>query len=1182
MADIVNVSAALRTTTGTQDYTSPGFGTPKAAKFFITIVTSNGVPVTHALYGIGCTDGTRQIATSFRGKSGVATPTVHFVRRSTATDCIFLTDSDGVIIARAQFSSWITDGVRINVSLTSGVAYAVTCVLYGGTGILNARVDTFSAASVADGFVTVTPGFQFSYLETFLPGTSGFLGGAVSHIANSLGFCHNDGTNPPPQWNIGQLAAQSSSPQSVQVAVISGMAARETNSNARIEIRDVTSTNFRAYTRHGGTPPTINVGYLAIRLHSSITCKILQLNSPVATGSHTFTGVGFSSQHACLLLTGTTNLETTDGGSGAEPFGVSVISSESQFCHAISVDDNVTTTIAQTNRNSKAVQIRQNNAILFDATLTNFTSDGVTLNFTSAPATIARWVGLFIQAQSPVLESTASGRCGVNASLTTSIRLSVTPSGKCTVSAGLETKIALSSDSECRASALVSLSTTSLLSVAAVGRCSAHLLGGDLFAVAIGSVSSAVDLIIGFSWTEAGFNFRKTSGYVSDSQSEVPVLGHFFPRDYTVNGQLVQAGWVGSGPTLIEDRDNVIDRRLAGVNGKLNSGSQVEFRILLSQFGNWLISIAAGDAGAVQGYQYIQFLDNAIPFLTLENAGGTSEDQWMAVDGSLHSDASWVSDGSNITVARGFSDPGGPFGLLSIVIGSPIPQGGSTTLSHVKVSISPNQGAILQAEASCRCSVFSLIEAPFSASAVGVCSTSARFGIELLASAQGVASVIADISIDIALATSGAGKCSVSASLATSIYTLLSNARGSCQVRRKESGLFATWNMQTEADLHNFYVTVATQSDGVPFIGMVPILRSNILLQSDNLQALPWGKDGCFVHRNAATHKSTTDGFELVESLSTGVHRIYQAVSFVSASDYSFSVYLRKGLTRYVRLRLIGPSAISYSAEFDLEAGVVTPGSSGSYPGTTSIMQSVENGYRCTVSGMLSIGSGFVIVELVNSSHESVYAGYGVNGVYVWNPQLTLGVSPLRYVGTLSLQRIGHFAAFTPEQTYYTRVYAVDTSLNLSPSSTEVPFTIPVELVTNIQMAASASGKASTSELFNTGGSLFLVSAAQGKVSVVAAVQTSIQYQASAVSRCIVSGILEPSPAAVLQSGATGKCSVSASLLAGIGFIGQPSCRCFTIGNLTGTSASTGLLQDNVNERFEERGMERGIFDGGG
>lgn len=91
--------------------------------------------------------------------------------------------------------------------------------------------------------------------------------------------------------------------------------------------------------------------------------------------------------------------------------------------------------------------------------------------------------------------------------------------------------------------------------------------------------------------TDYGFNFRGTSGYVTDGTNESPVLGEAEPHTYS-NGA-TGAGWNGASSN-ISDENSSADRRLAGVNF-VTPGSDANFVLTLPAAGTYRIAMALGD-----------------------------------------------------------------------------------------------------------------------------------------------------------------------------------------------------------------------------------------------------------------------------------------------------------------------------------------------------------------------------------------------------------------------------------------------------------------------------------------------------------------------------------------------------------------------------------------------------------
>lgn len=93
--------------------------------------------------------------------------------------------------------------------------------------------------------------------------------------------------------------------------------------------------------------------------------------------------------------------------------------------------------------------------------------------------------------------------------------------------------------------------------------------------------------------TDWGFNFRATSGFVTDGANETPVLAEDYPHTYTINGVSVTAGWEDSVAGNTRDRSAAGDAREAGINFSAVGGTR--FRVDLPAAGSWTIHFAGGD-----------------------------------------------------------------------------------------------------------------------------------------------------------------------------------------------------------------------------------------------------------------------------------------------------------------------------------------------------------------------------------------------------------------------------------------------------------------------------------------------------------------------------------------------------------------------------------------------------------
>lgn len=167
-ASVVNFTA--NTSTGTQDITgSLGGENPKAALFFMSEETTLSIsPVTPFHVMMGMTDGTNQFYMLAHSETGVTTGDNY---SAAYTDAVVRgVDGTGSQTYKAAFSSWITDGVRINWSDAAPSAFQGFCVLLGGTDLANVYVGTCgTGATVTD------PGFAVNQV---------IMGGIGSTIAS--------------------------------------------------------------------------------------------------------------------------------------------------------------------------------------------------------------------------------------------------------------------------------------------------------------------------------------------------------------------------------------------------------------------------------------------------------------------------------------------------------------------------------------------------------------------------------------------------------------------------------------------------------------------------------------------------------------------------------------------------------------------------------------------------------------------------------------------------------------------------------------------------------------------------------------------------------------------------------------------------------------------------------------
>lgn len=109
-----------------------------------------------------------------------------------------------------------------------------------------------------------------------------------------------------------------------------------------------------------------------------------------------------------------------------------------------------------------------------------------------------------------------------------------------------------------------------------------------------------------------GFNFRGSSGYVTDGADEVYVLS---TDTYPTTRGGVTFGWESGSPIQV-NRDSGLDPRLAGINACFSTAPET-FRIDLPNTGTYDIRLAIGDASSGQPSQNWRVKDGTTQLLTV-------------------------------------------------------------------------------------------------------------------------------------------------------------------------------------------------------------------------------------------------------------------------------------------------------------------------------------------------------------------------------------------------------------------------------------------------------------------------------------------------------------------------------------------------------------------------------------
>ncbi len=370
----------------TQDFTISGFGTPKAALFIVTNATADNIRADHAILGMGATDGSTSLAVSGRNEDAALTSRANKAR-GTGDVIYFLNTGADTLDGEAQFSAWITDGVRISWSNLPTNAVLVTVILFAGED-LSAKVGSVTSSATIGNSVAVTGvGFQPHQLIGF-GGQGTFDDSITDHSRLQFGICDNGGS-------IVQMGYSIEGRDGVADANVCASAWSETYWMRRVQSDALGSVELQgamevtAFDADGFTVTTrlvassFTAGFLALR-YGSGKHWVGRIDAPTSTGTQATTAPGFKPGAVYAIITGTdaaadTGIENTQSGDIA--FGIAT--SNGQFSNGIDQEDGALDANTGSTSDDTFIHERDslgNNVI---ANLQSFDATGFTNNFTT-------------------------------------------------------------------------------------------------------------------------------------------------------------------------------------------------------------------------------------------------------------------------------------------------------------------------------------------------------------------------------------------------------------------------------------------------------------------------------------------------------------------------------------------------------------------------------------------------------------------------------------------------------------------------------------------------------------------------------------------------------------------------------------------------------------------------------
>ena len=385
MSKVQVVSFLLPTSTGTFDITIAGFGTPTAAIFELSVDASDNTLRTIYRNSYGFTDGTNQSVHAISSDDN-ATPSR--TARAQRSDAVLLEISGSQVEqARANFDSWITDGVRINVTDISG---ARICKVTLFTDV-DAKVG-FSPA-LTTGSTTINVGLAADLVYT---SSVGLASGAAltSNVMLTTGITHNGASVVNTSQmvadvdNVNPTESNRNDSALYSIGAISAGAISWQGS-----IGTFTSTGFDVTVDSGNAGSQV-FSYLALDFPVGTDIDLKIIDTPTSTGTITLGSTSFTPTFCSI---NTSVMTAIDAGINTNLIrtGFSACASGQHSMGIFSVTNQAPSVTGGLSSSGKLTVVF-NNALFMQANFVGFTSSGVSLNFTTVNGSVRKAAALFI------------------------------------------------------------------------------------------------------------------------------------------------------------------------------------------------------------------------------------------------------------------------------------------------------------------------------------------------------------------------------------------------------------------------------------------------------------------------------------------------------------------------------------------------------------------------------------------------------------------------------------------------------------------------------------------------------------------------------------------------------------------------------------------------------------------
>lgn len=213
-------------------------------------------------------------------------------------------------------------------------------------------------------------------------------------------------------------------------------------------------------------------------------------------------------------------------------------------------------------------------------------------------------------------------------------------------------------------------------------------------------------------------------------------------------------------------------------------------------------------------------------------------------------------------------------------------------------------------------------------------------------------------------------------------------------------------NALTTVDAYAGMTVQITGGTGNGQSGIITASNQNLLVYSQAIDNAAYTKSQLSVTPNVANAPDGTATMDfLVPTANSAEHYADDTVVLVAGVTYNFSAYVKAGPAGSYRhlLRVAGLSVSNIYT--DLSTGTIVLANGAAY--SSSSIQNIGGGIYRVKMQFIATASGATVIrqQVVSATNQTVFAGDGTSGIYIWGMQLTPGDS--EYIHTEANPAVG-------------------------------------------------------------------------------------------------------------------------------------------------------------------------------